>query len=575
MYLVRLVRPVVGVWCATIGFAFGQSPVGESATPAPSASVSKPSILAAMVFLRTGDAAGAAKVMEEVVKIEPNRGQNWRLLGQTYLMSKQIDQALRAYEKAAEVEPERTPFIKLASLFATKGDTNKAFSWLRKAKDSRRVDMSEVEHDPAFAPLRSDARFKSLLPSAADFANPFVEKVKVIREWDGEHSDDQFGWIARVIGDVNGDGVPDFVTSAPTWSGAGQNAGKIYVYSTKDGKLLWTATGEAGDMLGSGIEAAGDANGDGVPDVVAGAPAGGKAFVYSGKDGHVLYRFTAENKADSFGQHVAGAGDIDGDGFADVIIGAPNNSAAGKDAGRAYIYSGKDGHLIRDWSGEAPGDQFGSTVGGEPQAKKGLIVVGAGSGGPNHRGRVYTYEGLTDKPKFVIDADETGAALGAMFVSVVGDVDKDGTPDIYASDWSNTAKGYSTGRVYVHSGKDGHRLFSLTGETAGEGFGTNPGKAGDVDGDGHDDILVGSWQFSRAAESGGRVCLYSGKDGHLLNTYTCRTPGDTFGFDAVGMGDVDGDGTVDFLITSGWSGVHGFHSGRVFLLSSGIASHRQ
>ena len=51
---------------------------------------------------------------------------------------------------------------------------------------------------------------------------------------------------------------------------------------------------------------------------------------------------------------------------------------------------------------------------------------------------------------------------------------------------------------------------------------------------------------------------------------TCRTPGDTFGFDSVGMGDVDGDGTVDLLVTSAWSAVRGFHSGRVFVISSGI-----
>ena len=76
------------------------------------------------------------------------------------------------------------------------------------------------------------------------------------------------------------------------------------------------------------------------------------------------------------------------------------------------------------------------------------------------------------------------------------------------------------------------------------------------------------------AVSAGRAYLYSGGSGALLKTYTCRTAGDTLGFDAVGLGDVDGDGNVDLLITSGWSAVHGHHSGRVFVISSGVNASR-
>jgi len=94
--------------------------------------------------------------------------------------------------------------------------------------------------------------------------------------------------------------------------------------------------------------------------------------------------------------------------------------------------------------------------------------------------------------------------------------------------------------------------------------------AGDVDGDGRADLIIGAWQYGGAAVSGGRAYLYSGRDGHLMATYTCRTPGDTLGFDAAGLGDVTGDGTVALLLTSGWSGVSGFHSGRVFVIASGI-----
>ena len=547
------------------------SPISSPTSPTPAPT---PTTSAAMALLMAGNAKGAVELLEQLVQLNPEKPENWRLLGQACLRAKEVDRALTAFQKLADLQPQRVPFLKLAAAYSLKHEKEKALFWLEKAKASRRANMSEIEHEPAFDELRDQPRFKALMPVAADFSDPLVERLNIIQEWDGEHANDQFGWIARPIGDVNGDGVTDFVTSAPTSGAGGQNAGRVYVYSTKDGNLLWKVDGKPADMLGSGVEAAGDTNRDGIGDVVAGAPNGNKAFIYSGKDGRLLHEFSGEQKGENFGYHVAGVGDVDHDGFADVIVGAPNNSAAGQDAGRAYIYSGHDGHLISTLTGESPGDQFGSAVSGASTGSGSLIVVGAPGAGPNRHGRVYVYQGMSTTPQFTINADDTGAALGAMFVSVVGDIDKDGRPDVYASDWSNAARGYSTGRIYVHSGKDGHRLLTLTGETPGEGFGTNPGKAGDVDGDGFDDILVGSWQYSEIADSAGRVCLYSGKTGKLLQTYTCRTPGDTFGFDAVGIGDVDGDGTTDLLITAGWSGVHGYHSGRIFLISSGVPRHR-
>ena len=404
----------------------------------------------------------------------------------------------------------------------------------------------------------------------SDFANPFVEKVKVIREFDGDSAGDQFGWIARSIGDVDHDGVTDFVTSAPTRGSRGANAGCVYAYSTRTGKLLWSVDGMPGEQLGTGLESAGDVDGDGTQDVIAGAPYSGRTYIYSGKDGHVLFTLNAEKKADAFGLHVSTAGDVDHDGHADFIVGAPANGAGGANAGRAYVYSGRDGHILLTLTGERAGDAFGSTVAGYADSAHSFIVVGAPRAGSGKVGRTYVYEGLAPKPKFVIESDSTGRALGAMFVSVAGDVNGDGVPDIYASDFTNGAKGPSTGRIYVNSGRDGKRLLTLTGETAGEGFGIGPAVTGDVDHDGHADLVVGSWQYSGAASSGGRVYLYSGRDGHLLKTYTDRIPGDTFGFDAVGIGDVDGDGTIDFLLTAAWSGVHGNHSGRIFILSSGV-----
>jgi len=204
-----------------------------------------------------------------------------------------------------------------------------------------------------------------------------------------------------------------------------------------------------------------------------------------------------------------------------------------------------------------------------------FIMIGAPAAGPHKTGRVYVYDGPGAKPRFVLESDATGAALGYMFMSIPGDLDGDGVVDLYATDFGNRAKGASTGRAYAASGKTGARLLTLTGETQGEAFGIGPSTAGDVDGDGRPDLIIGAWQYAGAAVSGGRAYLYSGKDGKLLKTYTCRIPGDTFGFDAVGMGDTDRDGTLDFLITSAWSGIKGNHSGRVLLISSGVQKNKK
>jgi FG-GAP repeat protein/VCBS repeat protein len=531
----------------------------------------EPTIAAAVARLQAQDPAGAAGILELVTAREPGNARAWRLLGTAYQRARDFDRALAADRRSLEIDPASPATLyNIGVVYALKRDADAAFEWLGKAKATRRIDMTQVDADADLATLAADARFRALLPAPEDFANPFVEPVRIVREWDGDSANDQFGWIARVVGDLDRDGAPDIVTSAPTKNVGGAGAGRVYVYSTKSGRLLWSASGSPGDQLGIGIEAAGDTNHDGVADVIAGAPGAGKAYVYSGADGRVLLTLSAEQRSDSFGRHVSGVGDINHDGYADVILGAPANGAGGDGAGRAYVYSGKDGRVLLTLTGEAAHDGFGSAVAGATVKARSFLIVGAPGAGAKHAGRTYVYSGLSAKPAFVIDADDSGAALGAMFLSAVGDVNNDGVPDIYASDFTNAAKGLSTGRVYVHSGADGSRLLTLTGETAGEGFGIGPATAGDVDGDGYDDLIVGAWQYAEAAVSGGRAYLYSGRDGHLIRTYTCRIPGDTFGFDAVGIGDVDGDGTVDFLITSAWSGIHGFHSGRMFIISSGI-----
>ena len=89
--------------------------------------------------------------------------------------------------------------------------------------------MTQMTVDADLAALPRDERFAQLLPKAEEFERPILEPVKIIREWRGEAANDQFGWIARNIGDVDGDGVDDVVTSAPTHGAKQSNAGRVYV----------------------------------------------------------------------------------------------------------------------------------------------------------------------------------------------------------------------------------------------------------------------------------------------------------------------------------------------------------
>ncbi len=545
-----------------IGWLGCSSPAPESQS-APDDPVEK-----AIELVQTRDFAGAVVILNEVTKNQPDNARAWSLLGMALHSMGFLDRALPAYLKATEF-PDTAPdaMYNAACAYALKGDKDKALEWLAKAQETGRVDMTKIEIDPNFESLREDSRFKEMLPKPADFRDTFVEDTRILHEWVGEAKGGVFGWIARNISDVDGDGVNDVTTSAPNLEVEGKRSGRIYVYSGRTGELIWTQSGKPGNQLGLGIEAAGDTNADGIPDVIAGAPGAGETYVFSGKDGSLLLTLEAEAKDDVFGRKVSGLGDLNGDGHADVIVGAPGNDVRGLDAGRAYVFSGKDGELLLTLTGEEEGDSFGSSAAGLFDGDHEFIVVGAPNAGPENKGRAYVYSGTSGEIDFVIDAEETGSQLGGMFVSVVGDVNADGVADVYASDWSDNALGAQTGSIYVHSGATGERVLTLAGEEAGVGFGIGRADAGDVDKDGHDDLIVGAWQHSGAAPAGGKVYLYSGKDGSLMRTYTSKVQGDTLGFDATGMGDVDGDGTIDFLVTAAWSAIGGARTGRMFILS--------
>ena len=507
--------------------------------------------------------AEAVALLDPFLKAHPDSGMAWLALGNAHRQLGHLVAAAAALGSAVKLPGSRVPAaLSLLGMYADSSRADEAFRWFDQL--AGKVDLAAVVAIPGLQHFHDDPRFAAVFPDRISFSPPFLEPdARIIHEWRGEAAGDEFGWIARGIGDVDHDGVTDITVSATANPPYGTTKGTIYLYSGRSGALLWKHVGDTGSLLGTGLEAAGDVNGDGAPDVAAGAPGMNAVLVLSGKDGHELLRLRGDSADGNLGASAAGVGDVDGDGRPDIAAGAPGSNQAGAGAGRVYVFSGRDGHRILTLDGEHPGDAFGSTVGGEG----GTFIIGAAGAGAGNAGRVFVYHGLVRRPQFVKDADGTGNALGAMFVAVVGDVDGDGVTDIYATDFTNGAGGRGTGRAYVYSGKTGATVLTLTGQAPGEGLGIGAARTGDVDGDGRADLVVGSWQFGGSAWSGGRVQVFSGKDGRVLQTITGRVPGETLGFDAVGVGDVDGDGITDFLVTSAYSMVNGFRSGRAFIVA--------
>lgn len=554
----RATLPVVAsmLWASTL--------MAQPATAPP------PEIVKAQAALQAGRADSAIAILTDFFARNPTATTGKLLLGNAYRQNNNLPLALATYTSITQPRPQMLQaMFSAAAIHASQQRPDSALRLLRDLKATGAFDVNMARTATAFRSLQRDPRFAAVMFQKSDFVQPFVEPVRVLREFVGEHAGDQFSWIARNIGDVNGDRVNDFVTSAPSFgtTGAGGGRGKVYVYSGRTGELIWSQIGEPGEGLGTGLEGAGDVDRDGVGDVVAGAPGGNRAVVYSGRDGRILHTLLGDSTGGGFGTSAAGAGDQNADGIADVIVGAPGFPVANQPVGRAYIFSGRDGARLFTLTGENAGDAFGSIVAGDKHGKGTPLLVGAPNGGAERKGQVVVFDGVTRSKKFTIDADSTGNQLGAMFTSLVGDVNGDHIADVYAADFSDAARGPATGRVYVHSGADGKRLFQLSGANAGDGFGIGSADIGDVNKDGFDDLLVGAWQYAGAAQSGGRVYLYSGKDGTVLRTITGKIAGETLGFDATGIGDVNRDGVIDLLVTSSWSNVNGFRSGRMFIIS--------
>ena len=557
--------------CATVCSVFLTSCSKQSPGQQPDSKLAA-AIQKAQTLLGQRKFSAAEELLKSATITWADKPGPWYFLGYAYHQQKKFDEAIPLYEKAkAFPRTQVNSLYNLACIYSLQSKPEKAFATLDEAVAAGFQNFSQLQSDPEFANIKNDERFKQYAPVWLDDDQLFVEPSRIIHKWTGEAAGDQFGWTARRVGDLDGDGVIDFAATAPTFN---KSAGKIYVYSSATGKELFSVAGKPGDGLGNSATGVGDLNGDNVPDVIAGAPSAGgtgAVFVYSGADATLIHSVKGSTAGGQFGYEVGEMGDVNGDSVPDFFVGEMAGNGKAKKSGRAIVYSGKSAEVLFEIGGERSGDAFGNAAATARLAdNEFLLAIGAQNAGPSKRGRVYVYHVKDSKPKmrFRIEGDKNSVNLGQMFISFPGDVDRDGTPDVYTSDFGDNTAAQGGGKVVVHSGADGQELITIHGRIAGEGLGTSPSDAGDVDGDGVGDLVIGAWQNREGATSGGKIYLHSlGKKGKLLRSWTCKQAGDTLGFDACGIGDVDGDGHVDFLLTSAWSNVGGVKSGRVFIVA--------
>ena len=299
------------------------------------------------------------------------------------------------------------------------------------------------------------------------------------------------------------------------------------------GLTLVSPNPELNGQFGGWVAGAGDVNQDGPGDLIVGAAGeapgnspddAGRAYVFSGQDQSLLFELASPNEATDggFGASAAGAGDVNGDGFADLIVGAFNETNGPVGAGRAYVFSGEDGGVLFELvspHGEANG-QFGFPVAGVGdlnQDGSSDVVVGARledpGNSPFQAGRAYIYSGQGGGLLYeLVSPNEVSGGHFGSAVAGAGDVNQDGIPDVVVGA-EREGGSDPPGRAYVFSGADGGVLFELVppdAEPLGN-FGYSAAGAGDVNQDGFADVVVG-------ASSAGRAYVFSGQDGHALFT---------------------------------------------------------
>jgi hypothetical protein len=393
----------------------------------------------------------------------------------------------------------------------------------------------------------------------------------------GETSDNNFGFSVSDAGDVNGDGYPDFITGAYRYS---SYKGRAYIYfggPAFDNIADVILEGEAGSTyFGHDVSGAGDVNGDGYDDVLVGAlqynSTRGRAYIFYGgavMDNTADVIFTGENTGEAFGNSVSKAGDVNGDGFSDVLIGA---LYGGSNAGKVYIYyGGSPMNNVADVSisGENSGDNFGSSVSnaGDMNGDSYDDFIISAPYNSSGSGKVYVYFGGNSVNIFadLIISGQTGDYLGKS-VSDAGDINSDGYSDIIMSTGS-----MQNSKVYLYYG--GQTIstqpnVTFYSESSSFYFGNSISGVSDINADGYDDIIIGSLGYSTNT---GKAYIYFG--GNSMDNISDiimfgNSNGEYFGFSVAGIRDINNDGFNDVIIGAPLNNANGSNSGAAYIYLS-------
>ena len=392
-----------------------------------------------------------------------------------------------------------------------------------------------------------------------------IDPVTYTAAWsDTSSTSYRLGYSVAGAGDVNNDGYDDIAVGA---AGDSSSVGRVYVFhgsaSGLDPAPATTIAGAAAAMFGAAVRGAGDVNGDGYDDLVVGAYNAssyqGAAYVYHGSASGISSTAARSLSASGgyYGYSVAGAGDVNGDGYADIAIGAPYRSSY---YGAVYVYLGSSTGIPSSASTTITGgayDYLGMTVtGGGDQNGDGYDDIAASA-----TDEVNVYCGgsgsfsSTACVTLTAPASGVGYGLGSDFA---GDLNADGYDDFIVGYNSSSASS-----VYIHMGTSTGLTPTSTTSLSGSSssyFGSRTAGVGDINGDGYDDIAIGAYLGS------GSVKVYQGSASGLDTTYIGSVSGSSLsslGWDIDAAGDVNRDGYDDFI--AGAPGSYSTSSGAAYV----------